>query len=89
MDDVGSSMYSKDGQGGATAKALLNPRRRANADSDDENHGQDSLRKLTKFVNNQAYEQSEDLDDEGGSYYKKGAKVQTNNANRKNSDDSD
>ncbi len=88
MDDGGSSVYSKDGQRGPTAQALLNPRRPANADSDDESHGQDSYRKLTKFVNNQAYEQPDDQDDEGGSNYNKGSKVYSNTANRKNSDDS-
>ena len=67
----------------------MNPRRPANADSDDESQGQDSYRKLTKFVNNQAYEQPDDLDDEGGSKYNKGSKVYSNTANRKNSHDSD
>ena len=45
------------------------------------------MRKLTKFVNNQAFDQ-DDYNDEGGSIYQKG-KAFGNQANRKNSDDSD
>ena len=72
-----------------TAQALLKQRRPAAADSDDEfGVGHDSSRKLTKFVNNQAFDQGDD-DDEDISYRKKaGGQGYANNANRRDSYDS-
>ena len=85
--DDGGSIYSKQG---ATVNALLKKRRPAGADSDDDSHGgQESYRKLTKFVNNQAFEQPDDDDEDAMIYKKKGTKGFVNNANRRNSDDSD
>ena len=67
----------------------MKPKRRAGADSDDDSQGgQDSYRKLTKYVNNQAFEQPDDEDEDAIIYKTKGTKGNVNNANRRYSDDS-
>lgn len=65
----------------------MKPNRPSGADSDDDSSN--NYRKLTKYVNNQAFEQPNDDEDEDAMIYKKkGTKGFINNANRRNSDDS-